>query len=71
MCQIKYKNVVIIEPYYGSILERKIRRMANFLNDPHLRQMANDEFDTQEPIDYRSDDEVQEILNDFIDARAK
>ncbi len=27
----KYKNVVIIEPYYGSILERKIRK-NNFLN---------------------------------------
>ena len=27
----RYKNIVIIEPYYGSILERKIRR-NNFLN---------------------------------------
>ena len=51
-------------------LERKIRRMANFLNDPHLRQMANDEYDTEEPIDFRIDD-VQDILNDFVNARAK
>ena len=50
-------------------LERKIRRMANFLNDPHLRQMANDEYDTEEPIDFRIDD-VQDILNDFVNAKA-
>ena len=27
----KYKSIVIIEPYYGSILERKIRK-KRFLN---------------------------------------
>ena len=49
-------------------LERKIRRMANFLNDPHLRQMANDEYDTNEPIDFGIQ-EVKDILKDFANAK--
>ena len=31
----RYKNVIIIEPYFGNILERKIRK-KNFLNNKIL-----------------------------------
>jgi len=51
-------------------LEKKIRRMGNFLNDPHLRQMANDEYETNEPIDEDIDD-VRNILKDFANAKIK
>ena len=51
-------------------LERKIRRMSAFLNDRHLLQMANDEYDTEEPLDFSVND-VRDILKDFYNATTK
>jgi hypothetical protein len=51
-------------------LERKIRRMSNFLNDAHLKQMANDEYNTDEPIDDSIED-LRDILKDVSNAASK
>jgi hypothetical protein len=44
--------------------------MSAFLNDRHLLQMANDEYDTEEPLDFSVND-VRDILKDFYNATTK